>query len=132
MKTSSTRPPGRPEVWPLDDWNAFVRVTELTWLMLAGYDPEEQPKVITAVIEAVHDAARVAGLDRGELHWLVDDILAGQFCHFYSRGDDFYWDASGFLKWARAADLAYLGPENVAWARRLNASLATDRRPNAV
>lgn len=110
MRTSSTRPPGHPNDWPLDDKNAFVALVNATYARMARGEKQ---------VGAAHDAAREIGLDGGERHWLVDEMLAGCFGAFYAPSSDLYASAQDFLKWAGERDLEHIGPEAIAWARKL-------------
>lgn len=140
MKTSPKVPAGHPNDWPLADKNAFTKATLLTSHLIeeAGetFDmdaPDVQLRALRELHECVERAVELCGLDR--THWLVDQILAGQFGCFYDRASDAYLPADAFVQAnveprkglkhfngsSRKISLDYLGPETVAWAKRLAA-----------
>lgn len=110
MRTSAQRPAGHVNDWPLHDHNAFVA------LMLGALAKRAAGM---GEVESAHAAAAEIGLEGGQMHWLVDDMLASTFHVYYVRSSDLYADAAQLLRWAEAGDLENLGPEAVAWARVL-------------
>lgn len=114
MRTSEKRPPGHVGEWPgsgrLDDYNAFIALLFGTLSKRATGLGE---------VEAAHATATEIGLEGGQMHWMVDDLLASAFAVYYVRSSDLYADAADFIKWAEARDLEHIGPEGVAWARVL-------------
>lgn len=109
MRTSATRPSGHPNDWPLDDKNAFVALVTQTYARKARGENE---------VVAAHGAAREIGLEGGEHHWMCDEMLSGVFGLFYLTGDH-YANGDDAVKFATLADLERMGPETVAWARKL-------------
>lgn len=111
MKTSPSIPPGDFNYdWPVDDKNAFMTLV---------FGVLERTKRGEKLIAAAHAVAREIGLEGGEHHWMVDDMLASVFHTYYVPSSDLYADAAGFLKWAEARDLAHIGEDSVAYARVL-------------
>lgn len=116
MRTSEKRPDGHVSEWPLHDKNAFMAlVLGIIARKAAG----------RGTVEAAHAVAEEIGLEGGQLHWMVDDALASAFHVYYVRSCDLYAGADDFIKWAEARDLAYIGPDAVAFARVL-AKAGTD------
>lgn len=109
MRTSPTKPPGHVNDWPPNDKNAFVVLVTETYARMARDENE---------VVAAHGAAREIGLDGGEHHWMCDEMLSGVFGMFYLSGDH-YAGAVGTVKFATLTDLERMGPEAVAWARKL-------------
>lgn len=110
MRTSPTRPPGHPNDWPLDDKNGFVALVTQTYARMARGEN---------AVGAAHEAAREVGLDGGEHHWMCDEMLSGVMGVFYLRSGDHYAGADCAVRFATLADLEQMGPEAIAWARKL-------------
>lgn len=110
MRTSEKRPPGHVNDWPVHDKDAFLALVNATYARIGRGQAE---------VQAAHEAAREVGLDGGADHWMTDELLGGVFGVFYVRSGDHYADAAGVVRFATLADLERLGPDAVAWARKL-------------
>src|SRR5690606_5811606 len=68
MRTSTARPQGHPNDWPLDDKKAFVALVTATYSRTGRSKSEVVP---------AHESARQIGLDGGEHRWMCDELLSG-------------------------------------------------------
>lgn len=119
MKTSSSRPAGALEDWPVKDWLAWYVLLQVSELTLLGAKPATEEEARSIIIKSVQDAAEAIDLEGGEKHWLVRDYLAGRYGIFFDSSRGIYTTPDRLMRYGTAITFQALGPESVEWASTL-------------
>lgn len=107
-RLSRTKPAGHPNVWPYEDYKAYVDLLFRAEAHMRAHGEDE--------IEAVTGAARDLGLPYN--HWLVQELLMGTYGMFPIYGGVLYAETpEAFLRSAPRADL--YDDERREWAIKL-------------